>query len=72
MLLLGGLVFVQVVRDYLLLENFLGFRYRYVHATVEVSKQAAGDADRAEPHIVADPVGASWGWRAPSTSAPTG
>ena len=25
----------------LVLENFLGFRYRYVHATVEVSKQAA-------------------------------
>ncbi len=41
MLLLGGLVFVQIVRDYLLLENFLGFRYRYVHATVEVGKQAA-------------------------------
>jgi O-antigen ligase len=41
MLLLGGLVFVQIVRDYVLLENFLGFRYRYVHATVELSKQAA-------------------------------
>jgi O-antigen ligase len=41
MLLLGGLVFVQVVRDYLFLENFLAFRYRYVHASVELSKQAA-------------------------------
>ncbi len=41
MLLLGGLVFAQVVRDYLFLENFLAFRYRYVHASVEVSKQAA-------------------------------
>jgi O-antigen ligase len=41
MLLLGGLVFVQVVRDYLVLENFLGFRYRYLDATVEVHKQAA-------------------------------
>jgi Virulence factor membrane-bound polymerase, C-terminal/O-Antigen ligase len=40
MLLLGGLVFVQVVRDYLLLENFLAFRYRYVHASLEVSRRA--------------------------------
>lgn len=39
-LLLGGLVFVQVVRDYLLLENFLAFRYRYLHATAELSQQA--------------------------------
>jgi hypothetical protein len=33
-------VFVQVVRDYLLLENFLAFRYRYLHATAELSQQA--------------------------------
>jgi O-antigen ligase len=40
-LLLGGLVFAQVVRDYLLLENFLAFRYRYVHASAELNKRAA-------------------------------
>jgi O-antigen ligase len=40
MLLLGGLVFVQVVRDYLCLENFLAFRYRYVHATAELDQRA--------------------------------
>jgi hypothetical protein len=40
MLLLGGVVFVQVVRDYLLLENFPAFRYRYMHASVELNKQA--------------------------------
>ena len=39
-LLLGGLVFVQVVRDYLLLENFLAFRYRYLHASAELNRQA--------------------------------
>jgi hypothetical protein len=39
MLLLGGLVFVQVVRDYLLIENFAGFRYRYVHASVQLNPQ---------------------------------
>jgi O-antigen ligase len=42
MWLLGGLVFVQVVRDYLFLENFLAFRYRYVHATAELDRQARG------------------------------
>jgi hypothetical protein len=40
MLLLGGLVLVQVVRDYLMLENFLAFRYRYLHASVELDRQA--------------------------------
>jgi hypothetical protein len=39
MLLLGGLVFVQVVRDYLLIENFAGFRYRYVHASVQLTPE---------------------------------
>lgn len=41
MLLLGGLVFVQVVRDYLLIENFAGFRYRYVHASVQLNAETA-------------------------------
>jgi len=40
-LLAGGwLVLGQLVRDYLFLENFLAFRYRYMHATAEVNQQA--------------------------------
>ena len=40
MLLLGWFVFVQIVRDYTFLESFLAFRYRYVHASEEVNRQA--------------------------------
>jgi O-antigen ligase/polysaccharide polymerase Wzy-like membrane protein len=36
----GWLVLGQLVRDYLFLENFLAFRYRYMHATAEVNRQA--------------------------------
>jgi hypothetical protein len=39
-LLLGWLAFVGVVRDYLILESFLAYRYRYLHATAEVNKRA--------------------------------
>jgi hypothetical protein len=39
-LLLGWLVFAQIVRDYLMLESFLAFRYRYLHATEDVNKRA--------------------------------
>lgn len=39
-LLLGALVWGQVIRDYLVLENFLAFRYRYVHASEELNRQA--------------------------------
>ena len=37
---IGWLVLGQLFRDYLLLENFLAFRYRYMHATAEVNRQA--------------------------------
>jgi O-antigen ligase len=37
---IGWLVQVQIVRDYLFLENFQVYRYRYVHATPEVNRQA--------------------------------
>jgi len=40
MLLLGTLALGQIVRDYLVLENFLAFRYRYLHASAEVSQRA--------------------------------
>jgi O-antigen ligase len=40
MLLLGWLVLLQIVRDYSVLESFLAFRYRYIHATEEVADQA--------------------------------
>jgi O-antigen ligase len=36
----GTLVLGQLFRDYLLLENFLAFRYRYIHASPEVNLQA--------------------------------
>jgi O-antigen ligase len=39
-LLLGWLVFAQIVRDYLVLESFLAFRYRYLHATEDLNKRA--------------------------------
>jgi O-antigen ligase len=39
-LLLGWLVLVQIFLDYLVLESFLAFRYRYLHATAEVNKRA--------------------------------
>jgi len=35
----GWLVLGQLVRDYLFLENFLAFRYRYMHATADVNRQ---------------------------------
>lgn len=37
---IGWVVLGQLFRDYLLLENFLAFRYRYMHATAEVNRQA--------------------------------
>lgn len=40
LLALGWLVTAQLFRDYLVLENFLAFRYRYIHATAEVNRQA--------------------------------
>jgi O-antigen ligase len=40
LLAMGWLVTVQLFRDYLLLENFLAFRYRYIHATAEVNSRA--------------------------------
>jgi len=39
-LLLGWIVLLQIVRDYSVLESFLAFRYRYMHATEEVAAQA--------------------------------
>jgi O-antigen ligase len=39
-LLLGWLVFFQIFLDYLVLESFLAFRFRYLHATAEVNKRA--------------------------------
>jgi O-antigen ligase len=40
LLAIGWVVLGQLFRDYLLLENFLAFRYRYMHATAEVNRQA--------------------------------
>ena len=40
-LLLGWFALGQVCRDYLFLESFGAFRYKYVHATPEVERQAA-------------------------------
>jgi len=40
MLLLGWIVLLQIGRDYSVLESFLAFRYRYMHATEEVAAQA--------------------------------
>jgi hypothetical protein len=39
-LLLGWVAFAQMFIDYLVLESFLAFRYRYIHATAEASKRA--------------------------------
>jgi O-antigen ligase len=40
MLVLGWLGLAQLWRDYLELEGFLAYRYRYVHATEEVNRRA--------------------------------
>jgi O-antigen ligase len=40
LLALGWVVIAQLFGDYLVLENFLAFRYRYIHATAEVNRQA--------------------------------
>jgi Virulence factor membrane-bound polymerase, C-terminal len=40
LLLLGWLATAELVRDYLVLENFLAFRYRYIHASTAVNRQA--------------------------------
>jgi len=40
LLLLGWLAAGGLVRDYLVLENFLAFRYRYIHASEAVNRQA--------------------------------
>jgi hypothetical protein len=40
MLVLGWIALSQLWRDYLELEGFLAFRYRYLHATEEVNRQA--------------------------------
>ena len=40
MLLLGWLAWLQIVRDYSVLEGFLAFRYRYIHATEDLAGQA--------------------------------
>ncbi len=40
LLALGWLVTVQLFGDYLVLENFLAFRYRYMHASAELNRQA--------------------------------
>lgn len=40
MLLLGWLGLVQLWHDYLQLEGFLAYRYRYLHATEEVNRRA--------------------------------
>lgn len=39
-LALSWFVLAQLFRDYVYLENFLAFRYRYIHATAEVSERA--------------------------------
>ncbi len=40
LLVAGWLSLGLLVRDYLFLENFLAFRFRYMHATAEVNQQA--------------------------------
>jgi O-antigen ligase len=40
LLAMGWFVTANLMRDYLLLENFLAFRFRYIHATAEVNRQA--------------------------------
>jgi O-antigen ligase len=40
LLALGWLVTGQLFGDYLVLENFLAFRYRYMHASAELNRQA--------------------------------
>jgi O-antigen ligase len=40
LLTLSWLGIFQLFRDYLVLENFLAFRYRYMHATAEVNQRA--------------------------------
>ena len=40
LLALGWLGTIQLFRDYLVLENFLAFRYRYMHATADINKRA--------------------------------
>lgn len=40
LLAMGWFVTVNLARDYLVLENFLAFRYRYMHATAEVNRRA--------------------------------
>ncbi len=40
LLALGWLVAGQLLRDYLVLENFLAFRYRYIHASAAVNREA--------------------------------
>jgi len=40
LLALGWFVAGQLVRDYMVLENFLAFRYRYMHASAELNRQA--------------------------------
>ncbi len=40
LLALGWLATGQLFGDYLVLENFLAFRYRYVHASAELNRQA--------------------------------
>ena len=40
LLALAWFVAGQLVRDYMVLENFLAFRYRYMHASAELNRQA--------------------------------
>jgi len=40
LLALGWFVTAQLIRDYLVLENFLAFRYRYMHASAELNREA--------------------------------
>jgi len=40
LLVLGWIATGELVRDYLVLENFLAFRYRYIHASAAVNRQA--------------------------------
>src|SRR5262249_45472124 len=40
LLVMGWLLIGQLLRDYLVLENFLAFRYRYIHASEAVNRQA--------------------------------
>jgi O-antigen ligase len=40
LLALGWFVTAELVSDYMVLENFLAFRYRYMHASAELNRQA--------------------------------